>query len=100
MIGTLPHSSRTIRTCSAFRGESWHSQAYVPTESPTFMPSGTLDRVSGVKVDLVLKAGYPPVLWYMTYQQSLEAVRTHCGFIPEADQGLVLGGNMAGLLGL
>ena len=53
-----------------------------------------------MKVDLVLKAGYPPVLWYMTYQQSLEAVRTHCGFIPEADRGLVLGGNMAGLLGL
>ena len=43
---------------------------------------------------------YPPVLWYMTYQQSLEAVRTHCGFIPEGDRGLVLGGNMAGLLGL
>ena len=37
---------------------------------------------------------YPPVLWYMTYQQSLEAVRTHCGFIPEADQELILGGNM------
>lgn len=43
---------------------------------------------------------FPPVLWYMTYQQSLEAVRTHCDFIPEADQGLILGGNMEGLLGL
>ncbi len=43
---------------------------------------------------------YPPVLWYMTYQQSLEAVRTHCGFIPEADQELILGGNMERLLGL
>lgn len=43
---------------------------------------------------------YPPVLWHMTYQQSLEAVRTHCTFIPEADQELILGGNMEGLLGL
>ena len=43
---------------------------------------------------------YPPVLWYMTYQQSLEAVRTHCSFIPEADQELILGRNMEGLLGL
>ena len=43
---------------------------------------------------------YPPVLWYMTYQQSLEAVRTHCSFIPEADQELILGGNMERLLGL
>ncbi len=43
---------------------------------------------------------YPPVLWYMTYQQSLEAVRTHCNFIPEADQELILGRNMGRLLGL
>lgn len=43
---------------------------------------------------------YPPVLWYMTYQQSLEAVRTHCDFIPEGDQELILGGNVEGLLGL
>ena len=43
---------------------------------------------------------YPPVLWYMTYQQSLEAVRTHCNFIPEADQELILGRNMGRLLGV
>ena len=43
---------------------------------------------------------YPPVLWYMTYQQSLEAVRTHCNFIPEGDQELILGRNMGRLLGV
>lgn len=43
---------------------------------------------------------YPPVLWCMTYQQSLEAVRTHCPFIPAQDQELILGGNMQRLLGM
>jgi predicted TIM-barrel fold metal-dependent hydrolase len=41
---------------------------------------------------------YPPVLMHMTYRQSLEAVRTHCPFIPPRDQELVLGGNMQRLL--
>jgi predicted TIM-barrel fold metal-dependent hydrolase len=41
---------------------------------------------------------YPPVLSSMTYKQSLEAVRTHCTFISEADQALILGGNMERLL--
>ena len=43
---------------------------------------------------------YPPVLWHMTYQQSLEAVRTHCTFIPKDDMELILGGNMERLLDL
>ncbi|MBI2505246.1 MAG: amidohydrolase [Candidatus Latescibacteria bacterium] len=43
---------------------------------------------------------YPPVLWCMTYQQSLEVVRKHCSFIPAHDQELILGGNMQRLLGL
>ena len=43
---------------------------------------------------------YPPVLSSMTYKQSLEVVRTHCGFIPEKDMALVLGGNMQRLLEL
>lgn len=41
---------------------------------------------------------YPPVLLHMTYQQSLEAVRTHCPFISEKDMGMILGGNMERLL--
>ncbi len=43
---------------------------------------------------------YPVVLPYMTYRQSLEAVRTHCSFIREKDMDLILGDNMARLLGL
>ena len=42
---------------------------------------------------------YPPVLWYMTYKQSLEALRTHCSFIPASDMDLILGRNMQRLLG-
>ncbi len=42
---------------------------------------------------------YPPVLWYMTYKQSLEAFRTHCTFIPDKDKELILGRNMQRLLG-
>lgn len=43
---------------------------------------------------------YPVVRFYQTYQQSLEVVRRHCTFIPEADLKLILGGNMQRLLGL
>ncbi len=45
-------------------------------------------------------SNYPPVALATTYQQSLEAVRTHCGFIAEKDMELILGGNMQRLLGL
>ena len=41
---------------------------------------------------------YPPVISSMTYQQSLEVFRTHCNFIPEKDQNLILGLNMQRLL--
>ncbi len=43
---------------------------------------------------------YPVVLPFMTYRQSLEAVRTHCSFIRDRDMDLILGDNMARLLGL
>jgi hypothetical protein len=36
----------------------------------------------------------------MTYQQSLEAGRTHNTFIPKDDLELILGGNLARLLDL
>ena len=41
---------------------------------------------------------YPPVLWYMTYKQSLEVFRTHCSFVSEKDKGMILGENMGRLL--
>jgi L-fuconolactonase len=41
---------------------------------------------------------YPVVLYHMTYRQSLEAFRTHCAFVPLADQEWVLGKTLAGLL--
>jgi predicted TIM-barrel fold metal-dependent hydrolase len=41
---------------------------------------------------------YPVVRFSMTYRQALEAFRTHCPFIPEADQELILGGNLQRLL--
>ncbi len=43
-------------------------------------------------------SNYPPVARASTYQHSLEAVRTHCSFIADADMDLVLGGNMERLL--
>jgi predicted TIM-barrel fold metal-dependent hydrolase len=43
---------------------------------------------------------YPVVRQFMTYQQSLEALRAHCTFIPDADQAWILGKTLAGLLGL
>lgn len=42
---------------------------------------------------------YPVVRFFLTYQQSLEAFRTHCSFVPAADQALILGGNLARILG-
>ena len=41
---------------------------------------------------------YPVVRKAMTYQLSLEAFRAHCGFIPAADQGLILGDSLFQLL--
>jgi predicted TIM-barrel fold metal-dependent hydrolase len=41
---------------------------------------------------------YPVVRYAMTYRQSLEAFRTHCAFVPAADQELILGRTLARLL--
>jgi predicted TIM-barrel fold metal-dependent hydrolase len=41
---------------------------------------------------------YPVVRFFMTYRQSLEVVRAHCDFMPEADRARILGGTIAGLL--
>lgn len=41
---------------------------------------------------------YPVVRSSMTYQQSLEVLRTHCTFIPEEDKAQILGGTLHRLL--
>jgi predicted TIM-barrel fold metal-dependent hydrolase len=41
---------------------------------------------------------YPVVRRFMTYQHALEAFRTHCTFIPEADKAQILGGTLERLL--
>ena len=42
---------------------------------------------------------YPVVRESMTYRQAIEAFRTHCDFVPAADQAKILGDSMARLLG-
>jgi L-fuconolactonase len=41
---------------------------------------------------------YPVVRFHMTYRQALEAFRTHCPFVPAADQEQILGRNLQRLL--
>jgi predicted TIM-barrel fold metal-dependent hydrolase len=41
---------------------------------------------------------YPVLRRALTYQQSIEAFRSHCDFVPPADQARVLGDTLAGLL--
>jgi L-fuconolactonase len=41
---------------------------------------------------------YPVLRFSATYQQALEAFRTHCDFVPEAEKALILGGNLERLL--
>ena len=41
---------------------------------------------------------YPVVRFYMTYRHALEAFRSHCDFIPAADQEQILGGTLQKLL--
>ena len=41
---------------------------------------------------------YPVVRSYMTYQHSIEAFRTHCTFIPDADKERILGDSLHRLL--
>ncbi|HUT19780.1 MAG TPA: amidohydrolase family protein [Anaerolineae bacterium] len=41
---------------------------------------------------------YPVVRFSMTYQQALEAFRTHCTFVPDGDKGWILGGTLERLL--
>ena len=42
----------------------------------------------------------PIVMLHWTYRQSLDYIRSYCDFIPDEDMELILGGNMARLLGL
>lgn len=41
---------------------------------------------------------YPVCLRFMTYRQAVECFRSHCDFIPEADQALIMGENLRRLL--
>ena len=41
---------------------------------------------------------YPVVRRAMTYQHALEAFRTHCDFVPAADQARILGDSLYDLL--
>ncbi len=41
---------------------------------------------------------YPVVRFFMTYRQALEAFRTHCTFVPEADKAWILGRTLERLL--
>ena len=41
---------------------------------------------------------YPVLRFWMTYQQSLEAFRTHCDFVSEVDKQAILGGTLGALL--
>ena len=41
---------------------------------------------------------YPVVRRFMTYRHALEAFRTHCTFVPPADQAWILGKTLHGLL--
>jgi L-fuconolactonase len=41
---------------------------------------------------------YPVVRSFMTYQQALEAFRTHCTFVPDGDKEWILGGTLDRLL--
>lgn len=41
---------------------------------------------------------YPVVRFYMTYQQALEAFRTHCTFVSDEDKEWILGKTLEGLL--
>lgn len=41
---------------------------------------------------------YPVCRQFMTYRQALECFRSHCGFISDADQALILGENLQRLL--
>jgi predicted TIM-barrel fold metal-dependent hydrolase len=48
---------------------------------------------------LLWGSDYPVVNYFMTYRQSLEILRAHCDFIPPAEKDLILGGNLARILG-
>ncbi|MBN1283902.1 MAG: amidohydrolase [Anaerolineae bacterium] len=43
---------------------------------------------------------YPVVRFFMTYRQAIEAFRTHCAFVPDADKAWILGQTLGGLLGV
>ena len=62
----------------------------------------TLDRPCSLRTlrteSSLLGSDYPVVRNFMTYQHALEAFRTHCPFIPEADKTEILGGTLQRLL--
>ena len=44
-------------------------------------------------------SNYPPVRWYLTYQQALEAFRSHCTFLPDDHKQRLLRGAGPDLIG-
>jgi predicted TIM-barrel fold metal-dependent hydrolase len=49
---------------------------------------------------LVWGSDMPNVERFCTYRQSVDYVRRHCGFLSAAEKDLVLGGNIARMLGI
>ena len=49
---------------------------------------------------LIWGTDIPVSLLWWTYQQNLDFIRSYCDFIPQPDMDLILGGNMARIMGV
>ena len=49
---------------------------------------------------LIWGTDIPVSLLWWTYRQNLDFLRSYCDFIPQSDMDLILGGNMARIMGV
>lgn len=101
-----PETMEQILTCKAV--DNVHikvSGFYYGTAGPKWAyPHGDMHEIVRCLYDelgphrLCWGSDYPVSRQFITYRQALEGFRTHCDFIPPADQAQILGGTLAALL--
>jgi predicted TIM-barrel fold metal-dependent hydrolase len=94
---TVMDASRLPNVCLKLSGFAYLTSTTwdFPYADTRWVYEGAYERFGG---RMCWGSDFPPVENYMTHQQSLEAFRTHCGFVSNSDREAILGGTLKRLL--